>query len=481
MTSMLRHSLCALLTLVCAALWQARVPAQAQVQAQAQAQGSEFTAPDGSLEVVKGQGRLVRLSGPASSVFIANPAVADVTVKSTRMVYVFGVTTGTTTLYAVDKNENLVADIKVVVTHDMDRLESGIESLVPAGGITATSVSSGILLDGSVPNATDAENLRRLATRFLGENEEVISRLKVTEPNQVNVRVRIAEVSRTAIRQIGLNFDILSGDFSFTSGDVFLSNPETLSGTAPFFTLTGDQFGAGLSSLSSGGTSILLLFDLLEEIGLAKTLAEPNLTAISGETASFLAGGEFPIPVNQDEGTISIEFKEFGVSLAFTPTVLSGSRVSMRVRPEFSQLSNAGAVNIDGVTVSALTTRRAETTIELASGQSFAIAGLLQEDFQDAVRQIPYFADVPIFGELFKSESFRSAETELIIVVTPYIVQPVDSPEMPLPTDPLTKTPVDLAHKRERKPSANLSRVVEVPVAPAGGQGETGTINYLLD
>ena len=472
MTSIARHSLCALIALVCVALWQGPAPALGA--------GGEFTEARGELAVVKGQGRLVRLSRPASSVFIANPAIADVTVKSARIVYVFGVSTGSTTLFAVDNNENVVADIDVAVTHDMARLESGIESLLPSSGITATSVSTGILLDGDVPNAEDAENVRRLATRFLGENEEVISRLKVTEPNQINLRVTFAEMSRTAVKEFGLNFDLIAGDFSFTSGDVFLNNPNALAGNGAF-ELSANTFSAGLGSLTSGSVSVLALFEALEEIGLAKTLAEPNLTAISGETASFLAGGEFPIPVSQEEGAITIEFKEFGVSLAFTPTVLSGNRISMRVRPEVSQLSDAGAVSIDGLFVSALTTRRAETTIELASGQSFAIAGLLQEDFQDAVRQVPYLADVPLLGELFKSESFRRAETELIILVTPYIVQPVDSPDMPLPTDPLTKSPVDLATARERKPSATLSRVVEVPVAPAGGQGKSGTINYLLD
>lgn len=472
MTKIIRYGLFALMALVGTALLQGPTPAYAV--------DNEFAESSGQLTIIKGQGRLVRLSAPASSVFIANPAIADVTVKSSRMVYVFGVAPGTTTLFAVDNNENIVADINIAITHDMARLERGIESMLPDSQVTATSVSSGIILDGSVPNATDAENLRRLTTRFLSEEEEVINRLVVTEPNQVNLRVRFAEVSRSAIKQIGLNFDLLAGDFSFTSGDVFLNNPDALAGLVPF-TLTPNTFSAGLGSLTSGGTSVLVLFDALEEIGLAKTLAEPNLTAISGETASFLAGGEFPIPINQKEGAITVEFKEFGVSLAFTPTVLSPNRISMRVRPEVSQLSDAGAVNLDGITVSALTTRRAETTIEMGSGQSFAIAGLLQENFQDAVRQVPYLAEVPLLGELFKSESFRRNETELVIIVTPYIVQPVADRDIPLPTDPLTKEPVHLATERERKPAANLSRVVEVPVAPAGGHGESGSITYLLD
>lgn len=469
---MIRRTAITLLTLLCSAIWfmsNTDMPLAA-----------EYTSGSGEITLIKGQGRLVRLNSAASSVFIANPEIADVTVKSSRMVYVFGVKTGTTSLFAVDKNENVIADIGVAVTHDMDRLARGIESLLPAGGVTATSVATGIILEGSVASSSDAENLNRLAHRFIDDKEEVVNRLNVTEPNQVNVRVRFAEVSRTAIKRIGVNFDLLSGDFSFTSGDVFLDNPQALSGLAPFFTLPGGTFGSGAGTLASGSTSILALFDVLEEIGLSKTLAEPNLTAITGETASFLAGGEFPIPVAQDDNTITVEFKEFGVSLAFTPTVLNHNRISMRVRPEVSQLSDAGAITLGGLNIRALSTRRAETTIELASGQSFAIAGLLQDEFIDTVRQVPYLGDVPLLGELFKSESFRRNESELIIVVTPYIVQPVASRDMPLPTDPLTKAPVEIATARERKTSASLSRTVQVPIGTAGSS-QIGAATYLLD
>jgi len=441
----------------------------------------EVTQSSGVVSIARGQGRLVRLASPAASVFIANPAIADVSVKSSRMVYVFGITTGTTTLFAVDKNENIIADIDIAVSHDLDGLNRAIETLLPSHGVQVSSVSGGIVLDGTVATPSDAENLRRVATRFLGENEEVINRLDVTEPNQVNVRVRIAEVSRSAIKEVGLNADIISGDFRLTTGDVFLDNPAALSGTAPFFNLPGNPFSVGSALLTPGSTSILALFDALEEIGLAKTLAEPNLTAISGETASFLAGGEFPIPVAQNESTITISFKQFGVSLAFTPTVLSANRISMRVRPEVSELSDAGAITIGGLNIRALSTRRAETTIELGSGQSFAIAGLLQENFQDTVRQLPYVADIPLLGELFKSEAFRRNETELIIVVTPYVVKPIDNPDLPLPTDPVTKEPITLANERERKPAATLSRIVQVPLAPVGDPDSTGAASYILD
>ncbi len=443
------------------------------------AQERDITQSSGRIEIARHQGRLIRLTGPAVSVFIANPEIADVNVKSSRMVYVFGKTTGMTTLFAVDRNENIIADIDVSVSHDLSSLDRAIESLLPASGVATSSVQGAIVLEGSVASAADAEDVRRLTARFLDENEEVINRIAVTDPNQINLRVRIAEVSRTAARQLGLNFDITKGDFSFTSGETFLQNPAGLAGGG--FTLLGDQFGAGLlRNIGIGNANLNILFDALEEIGMAKTLAEPNLTAMSGETASFLAGGEFPIAIIDEDGRVAVEFKEFGISLSFTPTLINNGRINLHVRPEVSQLTAAGAVSINGLSISALTTRRAETTVELASGRSFAIAGLYQEDFQDSVRQIPFIADVPLLGELFKSEQFRRNETELIILVTPYIVKPFEDRDVPLPTDPFTKSNVALKNKRPRNLSATLSRTVDVPLGPANGT-QTGAATYILD
>ena len=201
---------------------------------------------------------------------------------------------------------------------------------------------------------------------------------------------------------------------------------------------------------------------------------------LSGETASFLAGGEFPIPTIDEDGRVVVEFKEFGISLSFTPTIINENRISMRVRPEVSQLSAVGAVSVNGLIISALTTRRAETTIELASGRTFAIAGLFQEDFQDSIRQIPFISSVPLLGELFKSEQFRKNESELIILVTPYVVQPFEDRDVPLPTDPLTKSNVALKNKRSRNLSANLSRTIEVPIGPVNGT-QSGAATYILD
>ena len=469
---MARFPLLALL--VVAGLLSAPAPASTQGTSR------EVTATTGSISIARHQGRLVRLTRPATSVFIANPEIADVSVKSARMVYVFGKAPGKTTLFAVDRNENVVADLDVVITHDLEALRESIQSLLPAGGpVDVSSVDGAIVLSGSVATATDAENVNRLAARFIGENEEVINRLAVTAPNQVNLRVRISEMSRSTIRQLGLNFDITKGDFSFTSGTNFLQNPNALAGVGNF-ALSGAQFGAGLfSGVGIGGATVNALFDALEEIGVVKTLAEPNLTALSGETASFLAGGEFPIPVAQDNNTITVEFKQFGVSLSFTPTVLSKRRISMKVRPEVSQISNEGAVTIGGINISALTTRRAETTIELGSGQSFAIAGLLQDNMQDKVRQMPYLSDIPILGELFKSEEFQHNESELIIIVTPYVVKPMARRDVPLPTDPLTRS--EPRPNLNPPPAATLSRAVPVPDGGASSGTQLGAAKYLLD
>ena len=283
----LRIASMALVALLAAALWPAPRPEFAQ--------DSTINESTGRVEIARHQGRLVRLSRPATSVFIANPAIADVSVKSTRMVYIFGKAPGSTTLFAVDRDENIVANMEIAVTHDLGGLRRAIETLLPSSGVTTESVQGAIVLDGNVATATDAENLRRIATRFIGEGDEVINRLAITDPNQVNVRVRIVEMSRTVTRQLGLNFDITKGDFSFTAGDTFLQNVDALAGLEPF-QLIGNQAAAGLlSGVEIGSATINILFDVLEEVGLVKTLAEPNLTAISGETASFLAGGEFPI------------------------------------------------------------------------------------------------------------------------------------------------------------------------------------------
>jgi pilus assembly protein CpaC len=385
-----------------------------------------------SLSIQVNQGQLVRIDKPVESVFVANSTIADVAIKSSQLIYVFGKRPGTTTIYAVGAGDEILASVTLTITHNVSRLDQMISEVMPGRNITATSIEGGIVLTGAVSSPGEAEDARRFAAHFIGPNEEVINRLQVTAPNQVNVRVRIAEVNKSVLRSFGINWDVAiqQGGFAFglmtgfpvAAGSVLVGstgNP----GTAP--------------TVSAGPLDLTATMDLLAREGLVSLLAEPNLTAVSGETANFLAGGEFPIPVSQDEGSITVEFRQFGVSLAFTPTILNSNRISMRVRPEVSAPDTSNSVTVDDFVVPGLTVRRAETTVELASGQSFAIAGLVQSTNSINAEEVPGLGDIPIFGELFKSDQFQHNETELVILATPYVVQPISNPAAPaLPTDP---------------------------------------------
>jgi len=379
------------------------------------------------------EGNLVRIEKPASAVFVANPGIADVIVKSPRLIYVMGRTPGETTLYAVDDQEHVLLNVKLVVTHNLSRLRTAMADMVPNGDISVQSIEGGILLTGSVPTAAEAEDVRLLAARLAGGDTGVINRLQVTAPNQVNLRVRIAEVSRTVTKQLGINWSV-NGSPAGISFGLLSKNMTALTGLFDTTLQPADMLGAGTSVF---GLNLDTLIDALAEENLITVLAQPNLTTLSGETASFLAGGEFPVPIPTQDG-IAIEFKKFGVSLSFTPTLLSENRISMRVRPEVSELDFANAVTIGGGEVPSLVVRRAETTVELGSGQSFAIAGLINNQSSHTFSKIPGLGDIPILGELFKSDSFVRGETELVILVTPYVVQPVSDQRLALPTDQTT-------------------------------------------
>ena len=299
-----------------------------------------------------------------------------------------------------------------------------------------------ILLTGTVPSPEDGAEAERLVQAFVGEGTQVVSRLKTATPLQVNLQVRIAEVSRELSKKIGINLsslDTSGGDFLFgifqgREGAVDF-NPVVESDfqDGPVFTPSG--VGTSLFGIARlFGVDVGMALDLAEADGLVTTLANPNLTALSGETASFLAGGEIPIPISQALGTLSIEYKQYGVSLAFTPTVLADGRISMRVRPEVSQLSSAGAVELNNFTIPGITTRRAETTIELGSGQSFMIGGLISQNHNNSYDKAPFLGDLPILGALFRSNNFKRSESELVIIVTPYLVKPT-SGKLALPTD----------------------------------------------
>jgi pilus assembly protein CpaC len=328
---------------------------------------------------------------------------------------------------------------------------------MPEAHIVATPMNGMVLLTGTVAQPDDAAEAERLTQAFVGKDTQVLSRLKTATPLQVLLQVRVSEVSRSFVKNIGANLASVdsSGGFEFGIGQGRSFNPQYTPGGPLGVGVTSGPTGSSVITKGATGTTLglaghLLGLDLLSALDLGETdgqvtdLANTNLAALSGETATFLAGGEIPIPISQGLGAVSVEYKQYGVSLAYTPTVLSDGRISLRVKPEVSQLSAAGAVTLNNVTIPALTTRRAETTIELGSGQSFMIGGLLQNTNDNQIDKAPGIGDLPVLGALFRSNAFKRNETELVIVVTPYLVKPVDSPsQIALPTDGY-KEPTDL-------------------------------------
>ena len=424
-----------------------------------------------------GKGELVTLPGTMADVFVANEEIADVQVKSQRQLYVFGKAGGETTVYASNERGDVIFSANIRVGSNIGSVDQMLAMAMPDAKVNVSTMGTNtVLLTGTVGAPDDAAEAERLVQAFLGEEANVISRLKTATPLQVNLHVKIAEVNRSLLREIGGNLGTADGSSGFRFGvgtgrrlgqeggfnfggplgvgqgsaGVSTTVPVLGSNGLPLFnptdgtpitrTITGpgvdSQGGTTLSGLGRlFGIDMLGALDLSERIGLVTTLTEPNLTALSGETATFLAGGEFPIPIAQGLGQVTVQFRQFGVSLAYTPTVLANGRISMRVRPEVSELSTQGSIELNGFQVPALTTRRTETTVELGSGQSFMIAGLMSANSQQLIDKAPGLGDMPILGNLFRSRQFLKGETELVIIVTPYLVKPVDAKDIKLPTD----------------------------------------------
>jgi pilus assembly protein CpaC len=390
-----------------------------------------------SIGVEIGKGRLIRLDTPATCVFIADPKVADIQVKSPTLVYVIGKAPGETTLFAVDEHDTVLANMNVSVHLDETSLRHDLKRLLPNSDIDISTSNNALVLSGTVSSAADGENAKMIAARFAPDQDHILNTMQVQAPNQVNLRVRIAEVSRDVIKQFGVNWGAGGagpGHFAFglATGSGGLA-PTSGIGFQPHVAEVGgaDELAA---AFVTHGVDLNVLIDALDSEGLVTVLAEPNLTAISGAPASFLAGGEFPIPVPQGLNVTTIDYKKFGVSLSFVATITDGGRINLVVKPEVSELSTDGAITLNDITVPSLTTRRTETTVDLASGQSFAIAGLMQNNVTQNIQKFPGLGSVPVLGALFRSDKFERNESELVVIVTPYIVSPV-SKKLMAPTD----------------------------------------------
>lgn len=413
--------------------WVAAALLIALANSTATAKASETRAA-GVIQVQVDKAQLIRLARPAATVFVANPDIADLQAPNSTSIIVFGKKPGTTSVFAFSKNGSSTRYL-VEVSRQTSEMGQAIEHQAPGAAINLSSTPSGVIVSGNVDSPRDAFRVKNTARQFLGEKDQALISAGVLSSTQVNLRVRVAEVSRDVEKQFGFNWDALFNNGNFAVGLITGRAPITAFGNFIRSPSTNQLDSLGLG-YQNGSLNISTLIDALQSDGLVSILSEPNLTTTSGEPASFLAGGEFPVPVSQSLQEVTVEWKRFGVSVEFTPTVLDSNRISIKVNPEVSELSDSGSVTLNNIKIPALNVRRAETTVELASGQSFAIAGLFQNNVQNAVQQFPWLSDLPVLGALFRSTSFQRHESELVIIVTPYIVQPASGPgDLHLPTE----------------------------------------------
>jgi pilus assembly protein CpaC len=423
-------------------------PAAAQVSAISQDGGRHA----GELTVPVNKSQVLRSDRAFAKALIGNPEVADVLPLTDRSLYVLGKKNGTTSLTLYDRNNMLIAVMDVAVGPDVIGLRRQLSELVPGSEVGARISNDSVILEGVVPSGPAADRAVRLAETYAPG--KVVNLLSVGASQQVMLEVRFSEVKRSALKQIGVGLFVGSdaGKLRGAIGGGAALNPDAgdldgdgdrIEGLLTLGAIT-DSFGIISRTFRAFGSNFNATLDALERKGAINTLAEPTLIALSGETANFLAGGEFPIPTVQNGGggaggagnqAITVEFKPFGVGLAFTPTVLADGVINLVVAPEVSSIDPTASVVINGLRIPGLQTRRAKTVVELRDGESFAMAGLLRRDFQDTIRQVPLLGSLPIIGTLFRSTGFQREETELVIIVTPRLVRPVRPEQLKLPTD----------------------------------------------
>ena len=418
---------------------------------------------------------ILDLPSDARDVLVSNPGIADVVVRTSRRIYLTGVAVGQTNLFVFDGFGNTIVSLDLQVERDISGLEDTLRRLIPGSSIVVEMINDNIILWGSVQNAADAIRATELANVFGNagaagavapaadaaadgvniqiaggqttdvRTSSIVNLLTIEGEDQVFLKVTVAEIERNTVKQLGINWNL--ENFQVGGGMVFsamTSSVFPVNILPPNRNFVGEiiqniavpDYGAAAGEMLNARSAIRATIQALEEIGLFRTLAEPTLIAIFGETASFLAGGEFPVPVRADaNGNVVVEYKPFGVSLTFTPVVLSEGRISLHIETEVSELTGQGALQVGGVTLPGLKVRRAETTLEMPSGGALVMSGLLQDQVGEVISGLPEVRQIPIIGTLFGSRDFQRNETELVIIVTPYLVRPVARSELVRPDD----------------------------------------------
>jgi pilus assembly protein CpaC len=399
--------------------------------------------PSGTIQLVTGKSVVLKSARPVKRVSIADPEIADLVMLSPQEIYITGKASGVTNL-TLWQNGTISEVYDLEVSFDISRLKQKLNEMLPEEKeLRVIASHNSVTLSGRVSSAASLSQAMALAEAYAPgkgkEKQQVNNLVEVGGVHQVMLEVRIAEMSRSLIKRLGVNFSYINGDdfgVSTLGGLTQLVKPDlaNIASGGPFGLFVTPSVNA-LFRFQSGNSTWTGFVDALKQDGLIKILAEPTLITLSGQSAEFLAGGEFPVPVPQGLGTVAIEYKPFGVGLSFTPTVLSNNKINIKVTPEVSELDFSTARLIEGFLVPGLSTRRASTVIELGDGQSFAIAGLLKETIRDNVQKYPLLGDIPIIGALFRSREFQKNETELVIIATPHLVKPLNMAKQTLPTD----------------------------------------------
>jgi pilus assembly protein CpaC len=465
-------------TLMGLALTMANIPVQLPAETLQVMRG----APSSALNVPMNRAVVVESDIPFTELSIANPSIADISSLSDRTIYVLGKEPGRTTLTLLGGDGRLITNVEVHVTPDIAEFKERLEQILPGENIEVRTANDGIVLSGTVSSIARLDRALELANRYAPER--VSNLMSVGGTQQVMLRVRFAEMQRSVSKSLSASLSLggstLGGDLGLALG-----TGTTVGNTARLGALSGatpannDNAGAFLFGFNAGGVEVGILLEALENRGVVRTLAEPNLTALSGQEASFLAGGEYPVPISQDGSAITVEYKPFGISLSFTPRVIDGDIINLELHASVSSLDPTNGFSQNGFSIDAFRTRETSTTVEMRDGESFAIAGLLSDDFVDLSGQVPWAGDIPVLGALFRSAEYSRQQTELVIIVTPHLVTPTRGDALALPTD------------RLRAPTERdlflFGRVAAEDAPQSGGAGEvarqdfSGSYGYVLD
>ncbi|THD72943.1 type II and III secretion system protein family protein [Thalassobius vesicularis] len=436
-----------------------------------------------SLQVPMNRAIVVESDAPFAELSIANPAIADISSLSDRTIYVLGKSPGITTLTILDAAGKLMTNVDVVVAADITEFKERLRQILPGEKIEVRTANDGIVLSGTVSSASRLQRALDLAERYAPQR--VSNLMSVGGVQQVMLKVRFAEmernVSKSLSTSLALDGGILGGNATVSGGTNTNNNSgsqgNSLSGTIP---ATSTANGAMLFGFSAGSVEVGLLLEALESKGVVRSLAEPNLTALSGQEAKFLAGGEYPVPVSQDNGSITVEYKPFGVELNFIPRVVDGDLINLELEAAVSSIDPTNGFTSNAFTVDAFRRRETSTTVELRDGESFAVAGLLQDDFVDTNGQVPWLGDIPILGTLFRSAQYQRSQSELVIIITAHLVTPTRGEALALPTDRITP-PSEKDLFLNGKVARDNSRKLKGAAGEVARQDFSGSYGYVMD